>query len=141
GVMRLYREDRATLSRTYALQTAKNSAEEVLHPSSTVERFLTPDALQAGWDAGALVAFPADTARTGLRLDPRMGELAPKLHRRRTLYRGLRPEALALALYIGAQVRAMSGDPASALSVTSTVRDDAYQRLLVAHNREATRNY
>ena len=56
------------------------------------------------------------------------------------LYRGLRPEALALALYIGAAdagVRRRSG----AARVTSTVRDDAYQRRLVRGNREATRNY
>jgi hypothetical protein len=140
-IMRLYREDRPALGRMYELQTAKNSAEEVLHPSVEVERFSTPDLLQDAWDAGTLVAFPNDTPRTGLRLDPRMGELAPRLRRSRTLYRGLRPEAMALALYVGATVRAMSGDPRAALSVTSTVRDDAYQRLLVARNPEATRNF
>ena len=58
---------------------------------------------------------------------------------RPALYRGLRPEALALAMYIGAQVRALSD--ASPLIVTSTVRDEAYQRELVRRNREATRNY
>ncbi len=73
---------------------------------------------------------------TGLRGDRRMGELAPT---ERALYRGLRPEALATALYIGAQVRALSGQ--SPLIVTSTVRDDAYQRRLVSRNREATRGY
>ena len=36
-------------------------------------------------------------------------------------------------------MRALSG--ASPLIVTSTVRDDAYQRELVKRNREATRNY
>ena len=72
---------------------------------------------------------------TGLRADARMGELgAPP-----TLYQGLRPEALATALYIGAEVRAIS--KRSPLIVTSTVRDDVYQRRLVARNREATRNY
>jgi uncharacterized protein YcbK (DUF882 family) len=44
-----------------------------------------------------------------------------------------------MALYIGAQVRALSG--ASPLIVTSTVRDEAYQRELVTRNKEATRNY
>jgi hypothetical protein len=70
-----------------------------------------------------------------------MGELARKLHQPRALYRGLRPEALAMALYIGAQVRAAAHAPRSALTVTSTVRDQAYQRLLVRSNTEATRNY
>jgi soluble lytic murein transglycosylase-like protein len=141
SIMRLSREDPETLQATALLQTSKNSAEEVLHPSGAVERFATPAMLQQAWDAGELVAFPPDPAKTGLRLDPRMGELAPRLHRSRTLYRGLRPEALALALYVGATVRAMSGDPASSLTVTSTVRDEAYQRLLVRRNAEATRNY
>jgi hypothetical protein len=72
---------------------------------------------------------------TGLRADPRMGELG----RPRTLYEGLRPEALATALYIGAQVRAISGQ--SPLVVTSTVRDDAYQKRLATRNGEATRSY
>ena len=44
-----------------------------------------------------------------------------------------------MALYIGAQVRALSGD--GPLTVTSTVRDEAYQRELVKGNREATRNF
>jgi hypothetical protein len=68
-----------------------------------------------------------------------MGELAPKLGQAPSLYEGLRPEALATALYIGAEVRALSGQ--APLVVTSTVRDDAYQKLLVARNREATRNF
>jgi hypothetical protein len=140
-IMRLSREDPQTLEQTQFLQTSKNSAENLLHPPTTAERYADPAALKKAWDAGTLVAFPRDAAGTGLRLDPRMGELAPRLHRSRTLYRGLRPEALALALYLGATVRAMSGDPRSALTVTSTVRDDAYQRLLVRRNPEATRNY
>jgi soluble lytic murein transglycosylase-like protein len=140
-IMRLHREDPDALARTAFLQTSKNSAEEVLHPPGSVERFATARALQGAWDAGTLVAFPDAPATTGLRLDRRMGELAAQLGESRTLYRGLRPEALALALYVAASVRAMSGDPASTLTVTSTVRDDAYQRLLVRRNAEATRNY
>jgi len=44
-----------------------------------------------------------------------------------------------MALYIGAQTRALSGT--GPLVVTSTVRDQRYQRLLVGRNREATQNY
>ena len=44
-----------------------------------------------------------------------------------------------MALYIGAQTRALSG--AGPLIVTSTVRDQAYQRQLVGRNREATQKY
>jgi Family of unknown function (DUF5715)/Transglycosylase SLT domain len=140
-VMHAFRTDPQGLRATEALQTAKNSAEEVLHPSSTLTPYATPAALQDAWDAGEIAALPVDSAKTGLRVDPRMGELAGKLHRKRALYRGLRPEALAMALYIGAQVRAAAHAPRSALTVTSTVRDRAYQRLLMRSNPEATRNY
>ena len=139
-VMHAYRTDPQALLATERLQTAKNSAEEVLHPSSTLTPYADPSALKGAWDAGEIVALPVDPAKTGLRIDPRMGELAGRLHRKRALYRGLRPETLAMALYIGAQTRAFSA-PRSALTVTSTVRDEAYQRLLVRSNIEATRNY
>jgi hypothetical protein len=69
-----------------------------------------------------------------------MGELAQRVGQQPALYRGLRPEALALALYVGAQVRAQSGG-ATPLVVTSTVRDERYQRALAARNTEATHNY
>jgi hypothetical protein len=68
-----------------------------------------------------------------------MGELGRRLGQPPDLYRGLRPEALALALYVGAQVRSLGG--AAPLVVTSTVRDQGYQDALVRRNREATRNY
>ena len=58
------------------------------------------------------MAFPDNPRVTGLRRDPRMGELAGA-RASASLYRGLRPEALAIALYIGAQTRALSGDGAA----------------------------
>ena len=139
-IMRLYRDDPEELARRQALQTAKNSAEEVLHPQGSVPQFADPDALRQAYEDGDVVAFPDDPARTALVRDRRMGELAGQLDVDRTLYQGLRPEALAMALYIGAQVRAYAGGTPS-LIVTSTVRDQAYQDLLVRRNREATRNY
>jgi hypothetical protein len=138
-IMRLWREDRARLRTLAALQTAKASAEEVLHPASSTPRFADPAALKAAWDAHEIVAFPGRPDVTGLALDRRMGELAGRVHQPASLYRGLRPEALALALYVGAQVRALSGT--APLRVTSTVRDDAYQRVLAARNIEATHRY
>jgi hypothetical protein len=138
-IMRLWREDRAELDRLAALHGAKGSAEEVLHPSGSVPRFGDPELLRDAWDRGDIRAFPDAPAVTGLRRDPRMGELAERLDQPPSLYRGLRPEALALALYLGAQARALSGQ--APLVVTSTVRDEAYQRALVRRNREATRNY
>ena len=138
-IMRLYRTAPDELARIEALQTSKNSAEEVLHPEGSERQFQTRGQLQKAWDSGEVIALVSDPAKTGLRVDRRMGELVPAGDR--VLYRGLRPAALALALYMGAQTRAMAGDPASTLTVTSTVRDQTYQRRLIRRNREATRTY
>ena len=138
-IMRLARNDPAELQRLADLQTAKNSAEEVLHPGNETARFAEPKALREAWDDDDITAVPDRPRITGLARDPSMGELAERLDQPRGLYRGLHPSALAAALYIGAQVRAFS--EASPLIVTSTVRDERYQRLLAGRNREATRNY
>lgn len=140
-IMRLYREDRDELRRRAALQTSKASAEELLHPPGSTPRFADAVALEQAWDAGDIVAFPDDPQRTALRRDRRMGELSRRLGVPGGLYRGLRPEALALALYMGAHTRAFAGGDDTTLTVTSTVRDDRYQALLVRRNREATRRY
>jgi len=140
-IMRLYRTDPATLDRVSALQTAKNSAEEVLHPAADTERFTSPSELREAYADGRLVALQgARLARYGLRIDGGMGELAARLQRRRATYHGLRPTALALLAYMGAGVRAIS-DAEGTLVVTSSVRDERYQRLLLSRNREATPNY
>jgi hypothetical protein len=138
-IMRLWREDRAQLERLAALHGAKGSAEEVLHPPEATPAFDNPVELRDAWSAGDIVAFPAQDAITGLRRARQMGELGRRLGQPAGLYRGLRPEALALALYVGAQVRSLSS--AAPLVVTSTVRDETYQAALVRRNREATRHF
>jgi hypothetical protein len=138
-IMRLWRDDRPELERLVTLHAAKASAEEVLHPPEDTRAFATPDDLRGAWDAGELVPFPQDEAVTGLRRDGRMGELARRIGQPVERYHGLRPEALALALYVGAQVRELSGQ--APLVVTSTVRDGDYQRELAGRNGEATRRY
>ncbi len=139
-IMRLHRDDPGELARLEQLQTAKNSAEEVLHPAESTARFGTPAVLRAAWDEDEIRAFPSNPAVTGLARDPRMGELAGRVGAVPGLYRGLRPEALAMALYIGAQTREYAGGEGP-LVVTSTVRDEQYQGRLVRRNGEATRNY
>jgi hypothetical protein len=139
-IMRLYRENLPGLERLEALQTAKNSAEEVLHPLDRTPQFATPEALKAAWDDDAIRPLPDEPELTGLARDPRMGELAQRVGAPPGLYRGLRPEALAMALYIGAQTREYAGGEGP-LVVTSTVRDAAYQEQLMRRTREATRNY
>ena len=138
-IMRLWREDRPQLVRLAALHTAKGSAEEVLHPAAETPLYATPGDLRRAWDVGDIVPFPADEAVTGLRRHRRMGELARRIDQPAGRYRGLRRSALAMALYIGAQVRALSGQ--EPLIVTSTVRDGSYQTALIARNPEATRSY
>jgi hypothetical protein len=138
--MRLYRSDPAQLDRVAALQNAKNSAEEVLHPSDETARFETPAQLRAAYDDGSVVALPGRRlTENGLQIDPGMGELAARIGQRRSLYRGLREPALALLVYLGAGVKRISGQ--QPLVVTSSVRDERYQRVLLTHNREATPNY
>ncbi|MEA2363617.1 MAG: hypothetical protein QOD71_2762 [Thermoleophilaceae bacterium] len=136
-IMRLYREDRDKLRRLARLQTAKASAEEVLHPRSQTKVFETPDELDEAYRSGELRPFGGVR---GMRLDPQAGELAGRLDAERRLYHGLRPEAYELAVYLAAGVRDVSGTNAS-LTVTSTVRDLEYQRLLVRRNLFATRAY
>jgi hypothetical protein len=139
-IMRLYREDPDGLRRLASLQTAKNSAEEVLHPGEETTVFEDPDQLRDAYDAGEIRPFPNAPRALGLRRDPRMGELARRVDAEPSLYRGLRPEAYALAAYLGARVRAIAGTNAP-LIVTSTVRDQEYQDALVRRNVQATPNY
>ena len=138
-IMRLYRQDPAELRRLAALHARKATAEEVLHPLVRTKVYATPDAIAAARDSGELRALPKNAADLHLRIDPRMGELAPKLRQRSSLYRALRPESLAVLVYIAAGAHEISGQ--GPLDVTSTVRDEAYQRLLVKGNIQATRAY
>jgi hypothetical protein len=136
-IMRLYREDQDELRRMARLQTAKASAEELLHPPSETDVFETPDELDEAYLSGDLRPF-ADVE--GMQLDPDVGELAGRIDAERRLYRGLRPEALELAVYLSAGVRDVAGTRAS-LIVTSTVRDLEYQRVLARRNDFATEGY
>jgi Transglycosylase SLT domain len=136
-IMRLYREDQDELRRLARLHTAKASAEEVLHPRSETDVFETPEDLDEAYDSGELRPF---TDVRGMRLDRDTGALAHRLDTEPRLYRGLRQEAHELAVYLAAGVRDVAGTRAS-LTVTSTVRDLEYQRLLARRNAFATRAY
>ena len=139
-IMARYRTDPAGLARTATLQTNKNSSEEVLRPEATTTVFTSADEIRAARSSGALNPLTAWRLRPdGLLVSPSMGELAPRLGEPRRLFRALAPEALATLLYLGAGVQAISAT--APLTVTSSVRDTPYQRLLVASNIEATRAY
>jgi Transglycosylase SLT domain len=137
-IMRDYREDPGALSRIQDLQDNKGSAEEVLHPADSTQRFEEPADIEKASGDGDLVALPArGTRKLGWIVDPQMGQLAKKLKKKPALYRRLRPEAASLLIYLGQSVKAI--DPrAQPLRVTSTVRDQRYQNLLLQRNPEAT---
>ena len=136
-IMRLYRDDPDELARLQGLHERKGLAEEVLHPGTETEVFDSPDELGAAEDE--LAELPDDPDRYGFAIDPQMGELAARVGEEPSLYRALRPEALALLIYMADGVEEVSGQ--APLTVTSTVRDTTYQGILGSRNREATRGY
>jgi hypothetical protein len=139
-VMARWRADPAALARRAARITAKNSREELLHPREDTVRYADPVRLRQGYAEGAVVALDAaGLAGVGVRVDDDMGELARRVRAPAALYRGLRPEALALLVYLARGVEAISGR--TPLVLTSTVRDQRYQRALLRRNAEATPGY
>ena len=139
-IMRLYRDDADRLQELDLLHGAKASAEEALHPPSDTERFADAVDLQRAWDDHTLQPLPNDPTRLGFAIDRDLGRLAPRLGQPRELYRGLRPEALALLVYMAGRVKEISG-ASRPLRVTSALRDEAYQQLLRNDNPEATHGY
>ena len=139
-IMRAYREDSDELARTADLYTAKNSAEEALHPEGETEVFEDPGELEEAYRDSEVRSFPQAPRALGLQRDRRMGELAQRIEREPRLYRGLRPEAYALAAYLARRTR-QAGGGAAPLTVTSTVRDGEYQDVLAGRNPEATEGY
>jgi len=139
-ILHLYLTDRERLRRLIALHGAKATAEEVFHPADRTRSFADPDELADASDDGDLVEIPRHS-RFGFRVSPQLGELADEVGAERSLYRGLRPEALAALIYMAARVQAISGHQNERLIVSSAVRDRTYQERLVATNPEATPKY
>ena len=141
-ILNLYRTDRIALKELARLHGNKATAEEVFHPEEETRTFDDAGELSDGLDAGELVAIPADPG-LGFKVGPQLGELARQLDVERSLYRALRPQALAALVYMAGRVRAITGrnGPKQRLIVTSAVRDRAYQERLVGRNSEATPAY
>jgi hypothetical protein len=127
-IMRLYRGDRGALERLSSLQTATDSAAEVLHPPDRTPAFTDPDALYRGYGERAILPLPSNATALGLAYDPAMGSLAHRVGAVPALYRGLRPPALDLLIELAARVRTLSGG-AGPLIVPSSVTDLRYERL------------
>ncbi|MEA2451210.1 MAG: hypothetical protein QOG63_3142 [Thermoleophilaceae bacterium] len=138
-IMHLYRSAPAALQRLQGLHANKATAEEVLHPRSSTQVFSSPADLSRARERGEIVPLPSNAAALNLTIDPGMGALAKRVGQPRSVYRGLRPAALAMLVYIAAGVHEIGGP--GRLIVTSTVRDEAYQSQLVRSNIQATRAY
>ena len=139
-IMWLYRHDPHELAALDSLQARKYSGEEVLHPAWRTPQFATPNAIARAWKRHALRRIPADWHRTHVKVGRYLGQMAPRLGRRRALYAGLRPVALDVLLTIGRRTHAISHD-GTPLIVASAVRDYRYQRVLARHNTNATHAY
>jgi len=138
-LMRMYRHNRHSLLYQERLQTRKNSAEEVLHPFAVTPQFRSPHAIAVARAHHVLRAIPTDSRKTHILVSGTMGQEAHRLGRSPRLYRALRPDTLAVLLYIGGRVHELSGS--RPLVVTSGVRDLRYQRVLTRHNSMATHSY
>ena len=139
-IMSLYRHDPHRLVALDSLQARKYSGEEVLHPGWRTPQFRTPNAIARAWKRHALRRIPANWHRTHVKVGRYLGQMAPRLGRRRALYAGLRPVALDVLLAIGGRTHAISHD-GTPLIVSSAVRDYRYQRVLGRHNTNATHAY
>jgi hypothetical protein len=123
-IMHLWRADRSALSRVNALQLADDAGGAVLHPH--VSPFADPAALSAAYQSRAIVPLPSNAKALGLVIAPAMGTGAKAVGAPRSLYRGLRPEALRFLIELSAQVQRVSGLKAP-LRIQSTVSDQRLQ--------------
>ena len=129
-IMRLYRTDRAGLSRLAGLETGYPSTAEVLVPPASTPRFADPSALAGAYTSGLLRPLPRNAAALWLAYSPALGALAPKLGAPRAIYRGLRPAATAMLIEIAAMVHRLGGPRATPLVVSSAAVDGRYLRRL-----------
>ena len=140
NIMTLYRSNPAELRREAVLQSHKASSEEVLHPRDRTVVYATPSAIKTARTSGELRVVNSSVLKPyGLRVDRSMGAMAGRVDQSPELYRALRPRALSVLEAIGSATGAISrGGP---LIVTSTVRDERYQRVLASRDLEATHAY
>jgi hypothetical protein len=126
-IIHLYRSERSTLSRLAGLHDHRPAADAVLHPPATTTSFSSSSALKQAWADGLIQPSPSQPLRLHLRVRLSVGGLAARVNAKPALYRGLRPQALALLLYLAREVHAISGAP-TPLIVSSAVSDASYER-------------
>lgn len=125
-LMQMYRSAPGALRNLNQLELGYPSDALTLLPAS-VPHLAGPAALSSAYTSGTLVPLPRDGARLHLVYAAGMGSLARQWHVPVALYRGLRPDALAVLTRMAAAVHQLAG---GSLTVTSTVLDRHYQRRL-----------
>jgi hypothetical protein len=125
-LMQMYRSQPDRLRRLTGLETGYPSDALALLPAP-LQSFAGPAELSAAYQDHELVPLPRDPSRLHLIYARDMGALARRLRVPASLYRGLRPAALAVLTRMAAAVHQLAG---GSLSVTSTVLDRRYQRRL-----------
>ena len=139
-IMRLYREDPARLERLAKLHGHGPSAELVLHPPSSTQRFVTREELEAALRKGVLRPLPDDPERLHYRIDPRLDRIVSNLGADPAAYRTLRPRALRLLGYLARQVYELSKETRP-LTVTRAAYDVATGALLTPPDLERKRTH
>jgi len=134
-IMRLYREDPARLERLAKLHGQGPSAELVLHPPSSTQRFVTREELEAALQKGVLRPLPDDPERLHYRIDPRLDRIVSSLGADPAAYRTLRPRALRLLGYLARRVYDLSNE-ARPLTVTRATYDLASGAILTPSDLE-----
>ena len=135
-IIHLYRSQPATLVRLARLHDHRPSADWVLHPPGSSTSFSSPSDLKQAWAEGLIQPLPNQPRRLHYQLDTNIGALSKRVGAQPTLYKGLRPEALALLLYLADHVQQLSQAP-TPLTLASAVTDSAYQRQF-AESRSST---
>ncbi|MFL5823695.1 MAG: transglycosylase SLT domain-containing protein [Solirubrobacteraceae bacterium] len=125
-IMQRYRTDRSGLGRTAELQIAAGSAAQVLHPPNQTPTFSTPAALDRAYADHQIVPLPANPSMLGLAYARGLGATAHRFGFPAALYRGLRPEARAVLIWLASRVKALSGT--APLTLTSAVADDRLEQ-------------
>ena len=135
-IIQLYRSQPATLARLARLHDHRPSADQVLHPSGSSTGFSSPSELKQAWAEGLIQPLPNQPRRLHFRLDATIGALARHVGAQSDLYKGLRPEALALLLYLADRVHQLSRAP-TPLNLASALTDSSYQHQLAANGTTA----
>jgi len=133
--LRLYRDPTKDPDPLASYQGAAPAGQVVLHP----EVFQVSDVPDKGdlrslWKHGTVQPLPNSPKLYGFRLDPSLGSGADVEAKD---VRGLRPEALALLLYLSAGVRAVSGKQAPLTVVGSLTDKDSSAPLASSGERPA----